>query len=181
MASRTGSSRGTFRRNGEVLAYTHPTAGGTYEAKTRRVPTRCAPIPDMVSRTACDHARFAYPWTTAEVSRLSCARFSLLRASRSVALLCVCETCLNWCTHRRCSPLVCHLSTMKESYVDPTQKEPLVKYHPLALRNRLPVVFDNAPIPMARFCKPRNTSSVNYKCAPVPCTDCVRCVPLDSF
>lgn len=92
MASRTGSSRGTFRRNGEVLAYTHPTAGGTYEAKTRRVPT----------------------------------------------------------------------STMKESYVDPTQKEPLVKYHPLALRNRLPVVFDNAPIPMARFCKPRNTSSVNY-------------------
>jgi len=35
-------------------------------------------------------------------------------------------------------------------------KQSLTKYHPNAIRNRLPVVFKDAAIPGRRFCYPRN-------------------------
>jgi hypothetical protein len=37
-------------------------------------------------------------------------------------------------------------------------KQKLVPYHPNATCNRLPVKFDNEPVPNARFCAPRNVS-----------------------
>lgn len=53
-------------------------------------------------------------------------------------------------------------STMGESFKDPNMKQALTPYHPLAIRNRLPVVFDNAPIPRARFCFPRNNHTYDF-------------------
>ena len=47
-------------------------------------------------------------------------------------------------------------STMRGSFTDPRRKAPLMKYHPNALRNRLPVEFKDAAIPAVRFCHPRN-------------------------
>ena len=47
-------------------------------------------------------------------------------------------------------------STQKLSYKDPNMKQALTKYHPDAIRNRLPVTFDNAAKPGVRFCYPRN-------------------------
>ena len=51
---------------------------------------------------------------------------------------------------------------MGESFKDPNMKQALTPYHPLAIRNRLPVVFDNAPIPRARFCFPRNNHTYDF-------------------
>lgn len=53
-------------------------------------------------------------------------------------------------------------STMKASYKDPNVKAALTKYHPNAIRNRLPVVFDNAAIPGKRFCYPRNEHTYDF-------------------
>jgi len=89
--SRTGNSKGSYKRNGEILAVAHYTP---------------PPFPD---------------------------------ASRSVIT-----------------------STAKLSYKDPNEKQPIVKYDPNALRNRLPVVFDGAAIPMARFCAPRNNHTYDF-------------------
>ena len=51
---------------------------------------------------------------------------------------------------------------MGETFKDPNMKQALTPYHPLAIRNRLPVVFDNAPIPRARFCFPRNNHTYDF-------------------
>mmetsp|Transcript_27948 Transcript_27948/g.73746 ORF Transcript_27948/g.73746 Transcript_27948/m.73746 type:complete len:97 (-) Transcript_27948:293-583(-) len=37
-----------------------------------------------------------------------------------------------------------------------TYQKKLFPYHPNAICNRLPVKFNNEPIPAARFCAPRN-------------------------
>ena len=89
--SRTGSTKGSFKRNGEVLGYAHFTP-----------PARPA-------------------------------------ASREVMT-----------------------STAKASYKDPNEKQPIVKYDPNALRNRLPVVFEGAAKPFARFCQVRNNHTYDF-------------------
>ncbi len=89
--SRTGNSKGCFKRNGEILAYAHFTP---------------PPFPD---------------------------------ASRPVMT-----------------------STAKASFKDPNEKQPIVKYDPNALRNRLPVVFDGAAKPYARFCQVRNNHTYDF-------------------
>lgn len=45
-------------------------------------------------------------------------------------------------------------------------KAKLTQYDPNALRNRLPVTFDNAAVPATRFCAPRNEHT--YKCVMPP-------------
>ena len=88
-ASRTGSSRGIYRQNGEIIAIPHPVMKKSYAGN-------------------------------AEAAAFDCK------------------------------------STMKESFKDPNVKAALTKYHPNALRNRLPVEFKGAAIPGVRFCHPRN-------------------------
>ena len=87
--SRTGSSRGVTKQNGEIIAVPHPTMKKSY----------------------ADNAAGG-----SEVAN----------------------------------------STMRGSFTDPRRKAPLMKYHPNALRNRLPVEFKDAAIPAVRFCHPRN-------------------------
>ena len=53
-------------------------------------------------------------------------------------------------------PLRVLRSTMSASYKDPTLKQPLTKYHPNALRSRLPVTFPDEAKPFTRFCQVRN-------------------------
>ena len=94
--SRTGSTRGVFKQNGEIIGKPHPTMKKSYadNSNAREVPT----------------------------------------------------------------------STTNASFTDPRRKAPLVKYHPNALRNRLPVEFKDAAIPCVRFCHPRNQHT--YECVP---------------
>ena len=68
--------------------------------------------PDMVSRTACDHARFAYLDYGRGVTAIMCPLQLVACLSLSRSPLCVRD--LSELVHSpRCSPLVCHLSTMK--------------------------------------------------------------------
>jgi len=90
--SRTGSSKGVYKRNGEILAVTHNTQCKGYDA------------PKATSGT----------------------------------------------------------STAKASFQDPGMKAKLTQYDPNALRNRLPVTFDNAAVPATRFCAPRNEHTYNF-------------------
>jgi len=53
-------------------------------------------------------------------------------------------------------------STTKDSFKDPNMKQALTPYHPHAIRNRLPVVFDDAPKPRERFCYPRNVHTYDF-------------------
>ena len=87
--SRTGSSRGVLKQNGEIIAVAHPVMKKSYASNTA--------------------------------------------GGSEVAT-----------------------STMRGSFTDPRRKAPLMKYHPNALRNRLPVEFKDAAIPCVRFCHPRN-------------------------
>ena len=52
---------------------------------------------------------------------------------------------------------------MKEGFKDPNVKAQLIPYDHNALRNRLPVVFKDAAKPYARFCKPRNDTSLDFQ------------------
>eukprot|EP00960_Hanusia_phi_P041833 755167-Hanusia_phi.AAC.7 len=47
---------------------------------------------------------------------------------------------------------------MQKSNISVNYKQKLHKYDPNALCNRLPVKFDNEPVPFVRFCAPRNIS-----------------------
>jgi len=87
--SRTGSSRGVTKQNGEIIATAHPVMKKSYASNTA--------------------------------------------GGSEVAT-----------------------STMRGSFTDPRRKAPLMKYHPNALRNRLPVEFKGAAIPCVRFCHERN-------------------------
>ena len=50
----------------------------------------------------------------------------------------------------------CDHGRLRASFKDPNEKAPMIAYDPNALRNRLPVKFDNAAEPFRRFCAPRN-------------------------
>jgi len=93
--TRTGSSRGVFKKNGETMAVVHPTMVKSYAAN---------------------------------------------EAAGNVTAL----------------------STMKASFKDPTEKQPLSKYHPNALRSRLAVKFENEAKPFTRFCQVRNEHTYNF-------------------
>ena len=53
-------------------------------------------------------------------------------------------------------------STARESFKDPNLKQALQKYDPNALRNRLPVKFDNEAKPYMRFCQVRNQHTYDF-------------------
>ena len=87
-------------------------------------------------------ARLCTTWLVLFTMKLSCPRCLLLRAADLRLIL---------------------RSTSKDSYKDPGRKQPLTKYHPNALRNRMPVHFANEAAPQRRFCQPRNQHT--HECA----------------
>mmetsp|Transcript_36180 Transcript_36180/g.72975 ORF Transcript_36180/g.72975 Transcript_36180/m.72975 type:complete len:191 (+) Transcript_36180:55-627(+) len=70
-------------------------------------------------------------------------------------------------TYRQFYELGVELPTMQKKQSPHVKyKQKLVPYNPIATCNRLPVKFENEPVPHARFCAPRNVSQFDIGTKP---------------
>ena len=149
--SRTGSSRGVYKRNGEIIAVTHKVMPKSYAGNAEAAMgamSRCAQCPETIKGVQ----RVRYP----VVYGLPSSFISTTRRDPRAS----CTSCASRTTHT--PPSVCVHSTQKDSFKDPNMRQQLLPYHPNALRSRVPVHFKNEAKPFQRFCQVRNEHT--YEC-----------------